>query len=66
MAAAALIHLIVVAFIVVVVATPFATILKRVGFSPWWVILFVIPIVNLIALWVLARARWPNLPTPVA
>ena len=62
MGVASLVHLFVLAVIVVVIATPIATILKRLGLSPWWVILFLIPIVNLIALWVLSRARWPNLP----
>ncbi len=63
MAVASLIHLFVLAFIVVIVATPVATILKRLGFSPWWVILFFIPLVNLIGLWVVSRVRWPKMPT---
>ena len=62
MATVSLVHLVILLFFVVIIATPIATILKRVGLSPWWVILFLIPIVNLIALWVLSRARWPNLP----
>lgn len=62
MAGASLVHLIILAIFVIAVATPIATILKRLGFSPWWVILFLLPIVNLIGLWVLSRARWPNLP----
>jgi len=51
-AAVSIIHLIVLAVVVIILATPVATILKRVGFSG----------VNLIALWVLSRVRWPNLP----
>lgn len=62
MAAVSIIHLIVLAVVVIILATPVATILKRVGFSPWRVMLFFIPGVNLIALWVLSRVRWPNLP----
>ena len=56
------VHLAVVAGFVIIVATPIATILKRLGLSPWWVIVFMVPLVNIIALWVLSRARWPNLP----
>jgi hypothetical protein len=62
MVGASLVHLVILAFIVILIATPIATILKRLGFSPWWVILFLIPFVNLISLWVLSRSRWPNLP----
>ena len=34
----------------------------KAGFSPWWVLLAIIPVVNLIMLWVFAYAKWPALP----
>ena len=34
-------------------------VLRRAGYSPWWVLLVLVPLVNLIALWVFAYARWP-------
>jgi hypothetical protein len=47
------------AFSVVVLVVPFSKLLRRVGFSGWWSILAVVPLVNLAALWVLAFIRWP-------
>lgn len=34
-------------------------ILKRIGFSPWWAILAVFPLFNLIGIWIVALANWP-------
>jgi hypothetical protein len=36
-----------------------ARVLRRAGYSPWWVLLMLVPLVNLVALWVFAYARWP-------
>lgn len=36
-------------------------ILKRVGYSGWWSLLALVPIVNVIALWRFSKARWPAL-----
>jgi uncharacterized membrane protein YhaH (DUF805 family) len=34
-------------------------VLKRAGYSPWWALLVLVPLVNLVALWVFAYVRWP-------
>jgi hypothetical protein len=47
--------------IVVLNAIPISKILGRVGLSKWWTIAFLIPFVNLVALWIFANARWPAL-----
>jgi len=39
----------------------FSKAIARAGFSPWWALLGVVPIVNLIMLWVFAYAKWPAL-----
>ena len=39
---------------------PLGRILNRIGFAPLWAILAFIPLVNLIALWALALADWPE------
>ena len=39
-----------------------AEILGRVGFSGWWSLLAVVPLLNVILLWVFAFTDWPNLP----
>lgn len=39
---------------------PFGRILARLGFTPFWAVLALVPIVNVIALWALAFAPWPT------
>ncbi len=34
-------------------------VLRRAGYSPWWALLVLVPLVNLVALWVFAYVRWP-------
>jgi hypothetical protein len=37
----------------------FALVIKKAGYSGWWVLLGLVPIVGLIMLWVFAFSRWP-------
>jgi hypothetical protein len=53
-------HWIVFAAFVAVVLYPVGRILDRIGFSPFWSVLAMIPLVNLIALWGLAFIDWPR------
>ena len=39
---------------------PAAKALSRVGLSPWWSILSVVPVVGWFGLWAFAYARWPK------
>jgi hypothetical protein len=50
------------AFVVMValVLYPTGRILGRIGFSPFWSILALVPIANLAALWILAFVDWPE------
>ncbi|MGC1884647.1 MAG: hypothetical protein WA709_00845 [Stellaceae bacterium] len=57
---------IIVAIISPIVLTPVALILRRAGFSRWWCILWAIPVVNIIALWVFALVPWPAFGTQSA
>ena len=45
---------------VAVVVYPLGRILNRIGFSPLWAIVMFIPLLNLIALWILAFTEWPG------
>jgi hypothetical protein len=47
---------------VVVILYPVGRILARIGISPFWSIVALIPFVNLIALWLLAFIEWPDSP----
>lgn len=40
---------------------PASKILRKAGFSGWWILLYFVPVVNVVALWCLAFARWPAL-----
>jgi uncharacterized membrane protein YhaH (DUF805 family) len=46
-----------VGFLIFVV--PAVKILRKAGFSGWWVIISFIPLVNVIMFWIFAFARWP-------
>ena len=39
---------------------PLGRILGRIGLSPFWSVLALIPFLNLIGLWVLAFTEWPR------
>ena len=39
--------------------TLFALVVRKAGYSGWWVLLGFVPIVGLVMLWVFAFARWP-------
>ncbi|MDR5731007.1 hypothetical protein QCE47_01415 [Caballeronia sp. LZ025] len=38
---------------------PYVRIIQRTGHSGWWLLAGLIPVLNLIMLWVFAFARWP-------
>ena len=56
-----IVGLIVVVVILAVYLVPIIKILNKAGYSGWWCLLFFVPLVNLIMLWVFAFADWPNL-----
>jgi predicted PurR-regulated permease PerM len=53
-------HWIFVAAMAAVVLYPIGRILRRAGFSPFWSVLAVVPLVNLIGLWIFSTANWPG------
>ncbi|MDE2227434.1 MAG: hypothetical protein KGL11_00145 [Alphaproteobacteria bacterium] len=52
-------NLIVVLVVVAIIAIPIVKILRQAGYSGWWTILWFVPLVNLVVLWVFAFSRWP-------
>ncbi len=40
----------------------FSRVIARAGYSPWWALLGVVPVVNVVMLWVFAFSKWPALP----
>lgn len=53
-------HWLVFIVFVAVFVYPIGRVLGRIGLSPLWSIVAFIPVVNLIALWILAFADWPE------
>ena len=51
--------LVVFAAIVVVPIWAWCTIVRKAGFSPWWGLLSIIPLVNIALLFVFAYSKWP-------
>jgi uncharacterized membrane protein YhaH (DUF805 family) len=48
--------------VLVLVIVPLWRICTRAGFSGWWSLLVMVPLLNLIMLWVFAYAKWPRDP----
>lgn len=46
--------------VIAVVVYPVGRILSRIGFSPLWSVVMFVPLVNLIALWILEFTDWPS------
>jgi hypothetical protein len=46
--------------VIVVVLYPTGRILGRLGFSPFWVLQALVPLVNFISLWIFAFVDWPR------
>ena len=55
-----IVHWIIVAAFMAVFIIPTAKILRRTGHSGWWSLLYLVPLLNIIALWVFASVKWPK------
>jgi hypothetical protein len=54
-------ELVIVVIALVVIIWPWARIVSKAGYSPWLALVFLVPFVNLIALWIFAYSSWPAL-----
>ena len=48
-------------FYLFILLFPIALILRKAGYSAWWVLMIFVPLGNLIMLWVFAFSNWPSL-----
>lgn len=53
--------LLVYAFLTIVFFVPYWLIVKKAGYNGAWSLLFFVPLVNVVCLWVFALAPWPVL-----
>lgn len=43
---------------------PISKVLVRTGFSPWYCLLAIVPVINVVALWLFATSEWPTMKGP--
>ncbi len=55
-------HWLIILIILVLPAWFFSRVVSKAGFSGWWALLGVLPLINLVALWIFAFAKWPCYP----
>jgi uncharacterized membrane protein YhaH (DUF805 family) len=60
-AVAGLLGLIVVVIVLLIYGVPAVRIVQKAGYSGWWCLLLLVPIVNIVMIWVFAFASWPSL-----
>jgi hypothetical protein len=54
-------HWIIVLVFLFIFMFPVVKILQKAGYSGWWVLLWFVPVGNIVALWIFAFADWPAL-----
>ena len=54
-------NLVFVIVLLILVVVPYWKLWTRTGHSGWWALLMLVPLANLISLWVLAFKGWPAL-----
>jgi len=56
-----LVHWIIVLAVLFLYVFPVVKILNKAGYSGWWCLILLVPLVNIVMFWVFAFAQWPNL-----
>jgi uncharacterized membrane protein YhaH (DUF805 family) len=57
-------HWLIVVVVLAIYLIPAAAIAKKAGYSGWWCLILLVPLVNLIMIYVFAFANWPVLRRP--
>ncbi len=52
--------------VLALILPPYWMIFKKAGFSPWLCLLMILPLINIITLWVIAFTTWNVVPAPQA
>jgi Na+/melibiose symporter-like transporter len=45
--------------VVAVMMIPYVKIIKKAGYSGWWILSMFVPLLNVVMLWVFAFSTWP-------
>ena len=54
-------HLLIVLIVLAIYLVPAVKILQKAGYSGWWCLILLVPLVNIIMIYVFAFADWPAL-----
>jgi hypothetical protein len=57
-------HLLILGIVAMIVLAPYWLIFKKAGFSPWLALLILVPLVNVIVLYIVAFSAWSVVPVP--
>lgn len=52
-------QLIIILVLIVIPVVIFGPVAKKAGFSRWWSLVLIVPLINLIIVWVFAFMEWP-------
>ncbi|HBX60952.1 MAG: hypothetical protein CMH17_11895 [Methylophaga sp.] len=52
-------QLIIILVLIVIPVVIFGPVAKKAGFSRWWSLILIVPLINLIMVWVFAFMEWP-------
>ncbi len=52
-------HLMIIIVVVMIPVLVFGPVVKKAGFSRWWSLILILPLINLIMVWVFAFMKWP-------
>ena len=52
-------HLVIFLVFALIFIIPYVKIIKKAGYSGWWVLTMFVPLLNLVMIWIFAFARWP-------
>jgi hypothetical protein len=61
MGSLSIVHWIIVIIVLAIYVVPIVIIIQKAGYSGWWCLIMLVPIVNIIMLWVFAFSDWPIL-----
>jgi hypothetical protein len=45
--------------LVAIYFVPLTQIIHKAGYSRWWILIWLVPIANIVFLWIFAFSRWP-------
>jgi len=54
-------HWVIVLVLLAIYLIPLVLVIRKAGYSGWWILIMFVPLVNIVMLWIFAFADWPRL-----